>query len=228
MMATIAQIEARAQKQFEDGEKLYYGKIKPIYGKLLKRYDDPLPPYMLGMYIAHESAGKRWATTKYPEVGLAMLTCQKGKDDEVGNYKLDPFDPEVNIAVVQLCFQDMMLKLDCFGYFIAFLARSIGFGITKRLIAKVSVSRSDIVNFVMDPKNEEWIRKRSGQQTVDTVRLRVKWSELVHRNNPLYGPTVKEYDLTGLPPLPSDFYSRIGYYAANARREGPFPLRFWK
>jgi hypothetical protein len=223
------------------------------YGKTLREFCSIIDPAILALYVWHESNGKPFAKTLYPEWGLACLTGKFKLDDEIGRFNVFPFDPKSNIWAAQKSFEEGISPIgkhltnagfsDFNKLFIGdkitllLLPRAIGYGCTKMLLRK---------SFAPKFKNRpiiaitEFISKdpeiKCGVQESDVVKLRFLWcSTIVLRSEEVgISSPLKEKELksvcrrpSDLISLPSDFYDNSRSYAIAASRKGYCETGSW-
>lgn len=221
-----------------------------LYGASLAEFRGPMFPGGAAMYAAHESRGRRWVRTRYPEAGLWALTLAPG-DDECLRFDVDPLDPRAAAWGVQASWAwygarlrlleprlpwaelrplDQAWHLWC--------ARSIGLGGLRVVVGqvlrdqRVQVRPAQFVEralaWVDSPAaaSADW-----GHQTPAVVRLRMhdarELLDLAVRQQLAGGVPAQLEDLVERPAelahRPEDLRERLAWYCRRAKSAGDLP-----
>jgi hypothetical protein len=203
MPQSIAPETVLAKKQVDDCIETAQEVVLVRYGASLREFPTPIPPPVLALYIAHESAGVRWTTTGYPEFGLAQLTGKQG-DNEVQRFGIHPFDPRSHVWAAQEAFCEgeptidgggprISKYLEKYGYAkyadlpvqdqitLLLLPRAVGYGCTRALLReaapywKGSKSRPILAIYNLLAQPDVDTDSYDGVQSTDVVQLRFLW-----------------------------------------------------
>jgi hypothetical protein len=239
-------IQQKAKQQVDECILIAKNIILQKYGKTFKEIYHIIDPSIAALYCAHESKGKPWVKTSYPEIGLFMLTGKYKLDDEIGRFNVFPLDPKSNIWGAQKSFEEGIRvvgnHLTNAGYnefrklFIGdqitllLLPRAIGYGCTKTLL-----KRSFKAKFKNRPiiAITEYLSKdpnvTCGVQESDVVKLRFLWcSTMILRADEVgISEPLKEKELKSVVrrpddiiALPEDWYTNTRSYILAAKRKG--------
>jgi hypothetical protein len=187
---TFEAMVGKANEQVDWCLKLATRYVLPWWGKTLAEFLAPIPPSVMALYAAHESAMKyklngtqvfapaRHVLTNYPEAGPCNLTCRQG-DNEVSRLRVHPYEVRSHFWAAQQAFWEghgyINPKLTQCGFVmfdglsvydqlsLLLLQRAVGIGCTRGLLRKASLEpgRSD---YLPVEAMETWL-KRPGADT---------------------------------------------------------------
>lgn len=239
-------VQQQAKEQVDECIKGAKEVVLVKHGKTLRELDTIIDPSIAALYIYHESNGKPWVKTNYPEYGLMCATGKHKLDDEIGRYNFFPLHPKSNIWGCQKSFEEGInvvgkhLVNANFSEFrklfigdqitLLLLPRAIGYGCTKTLLKKSFKSKFKNRPIIAIT---EYLSKdpeiTCGVQESDIVKLRFLWcSTMVLRAEEVgISEPLKEKELkpvvrrpSDIVPLPQDWYENTRSYILAAKRKG--------